>query len=123
MRAFSGIVLVLLGLASIACGPTVDVTTGLQVVELSSGWNDLGVVNGQNKLVPTVSFRLKNVSDQTLSVLQVNALFKRVKETDEWGSGFKTVTGSDGLAPGATTELITITSQLGYTGSEPRLQM
>ncbi|MGH9144225.1 MAG: hypothetical protein ACRD2I_24060, partial [Vicinamibacterales bacterium] len=54
--------------------------------------------------------------------LQVNALFRRVSENTEWGTGFLTVVGSKGLAPGATTDPITIKSQLGYTGSDQSRQ-
>ena len=93
------------------------------MLDVSTGWYDAGIVNGQNKLVPVVSFKLKNVSDQTLVSLQVNGLFRRVAEKDEWGSGFITAAGSDGLAPGATTPTLTIKSQLGYTGTEPRQEM
>jgi hypothetical protein len=66
---------------------------------------------------------VKNLSDQKLNVLQVNALFRRVAENDEWGSGLLTVAGSGGLAAGATSEVLTIRSQLGYTGTEPRADM
>ena len=104
------------------CGPDVDLTKALQVEVVSTGWFDAGIVNGQNKLVPTVTFALKNVSEKTLSTLQVNALFRRVTENDEWGSGFLTVAGSDGLAPGATSPPLTIKSPLGYTGSDQSRQ-
>jgi hypothetical protein len=97
---------------SVACGPTVDLTKGLQVTIANSGWYDLGIVNGQNKLVPMVTFTLQNTSDQKLVTLQINALFRRVTENTEWGSGFVTVVGSQGLAPGATTDPVTIKSQL-----------
>jgi hypothetical protein len=115
--------LLLLALVSFAgCGPTVDLTKGLQVSIVDSGWYDLGIVNGQNKLVPTVVFTLHNISDQKLVTLQINALFRRVSENTEWGSGFLTVVGSQGLAPGAVTEPVTIKSQLGYTGSDQSRQ-
>ena len=115
--------LLLLALASFAgCGPTIDLTKGLQVSIVDSGWYDLGIVNGQNKLVPTVVFTLHNTSEQTLVTLQINALFRRVTENTEWGSGFLTVAGSQGLAPGATSDPITIKSQLGYTGSDQSRQ-
>ncbi len=115
--------LVLLALTvSVACGPTVDLTKGLQVTIANSGWYDLGIVNGQNKLVPMVAFTLRNTSDQKLVTLQINALFRRVTENTEWGSGFVTVVGSQGLAPGATTDPVTIKSQLGYTGSDQSRQ-
>ena len=115
--------LVLLGVLTGACAPKVDLTKGLQVGSLTTGWYDAGLVNGQNKLVPAVSFTLKNVSDQRLNTLQVNALFRRVSEKDEWGSGFMTAAGSSGLAPGAQSGPIAIRSNLGYTGTEPRQQM
>ena len=109
---------VCLALLSSACAPAVDLTKGLQIPGVSTGWFDAGIVNGRNKLVPSISFALKNVSDQTLTTLQVNALFRRVAEKDEWGSGFLTAAGSAGLAPGATTATLTIRSQLGYTGTD-----
>src|ERR1700704_3541617 len=112
-------VLLLLALVSSAgCAPKVDLTKGLEVTILNTGWFDLGIVNGQNKLVPSVTFSLKNVSEKKLSTLQVNALFRRVTENDEWGSGFLTAAGSDGLAPGASTQPLTIKSPLGYTGND-----
>jgi hypothetical protein len=104
------------------CGPTIDLTKGLKVNVVNTGWFDAGIVNGQNKLVPSITFTLTNVSDQTLKTLQVNALFRRVTEADEWGSAFMTVSGSDGLAPGATTSPLTIKSNLGYTGADQSRQ-
>jgi hypothetical protein len=104
------------------CGPSVDLTKGLQVTIVDTGWYDAGIINGQNKLVPSVSFNLKNLSEQKLSTLQVNAIFRRVTENDEWGSGFLAAAGSDGLAPGATTTTLTVKSPLGYTGSDQSRQ-
>jgi hypothetical protein len=122
VRAWLGVVL-LAAVATASCGPPVDLTKGLQVVDVSTGWWDAGVVNGQNKLVPSATFKLKNVSDQNLTILQANVVFRRVTEDKEWGSSFVKVTGSEGLAPGATSASQTVKSQLGYTGSEPRQQM
>jgi hypothetical protein len=121
MRARAG-TLLLLALVSPGCGPTVDLTKGLQVTIVNSGWFDAGIVNGHNKLVPSVSFTLKNVSEQKLVSLQINALFRRVTENEEWGSAFLTAAGSDGLAPGATSPVLIARSQLGYTGSDESRQ-
>lgn len=121
--ALGGMFLLLLAFVSSAgCGPMVDLTKGLQIDIVNTGWFDLGIVNGQNKLVPSVTFTLKNVSDQKLVTLQVQALFRRVGETEEWGSGFLTAVGSQGLAPGATTQPITMRSERGYTGSDQSRQ-
>jgi hypothetical protein len=114
--------LLFLLLVSPGCGPTVDLTKGLQIVDVSSGWFDAGIVNGKAKLVPSVSFKLKNVSDQKLTVLQVNALFRRASEKDEWGSGFVQAAGSEGLAPGVTTNTLTMKSDRGYTGTDQTRQ-
>jgi hypothetical protein len=102
-----------------ACGPTVDLANGIEIEAISTGWLDAGVVDGKNKVVPAVTFKLKNVSDQKLSTLQVNAIFRRVNTNEEWGDGFRTVAGSGGLAPGAATDTVTINAQLGYTGTDP----
>ena len=113
----------LLALVCVAgCGPTVDLTQALHIEVVDTGWFDAGIVNGQNKLVPSLTFTLQNNSNRKLTSLQVNALFRRVTEKDEWGSGFVTAAGSSGLAPGASTPPITIRSQLGYTGSDQSRQ-
>jgi hypothetical protein len=118
--------LALLSLAftSAACGgPVVDLKVALEIQNVSTGWFDAGIVNGKNKLVPTMSFTLKNNSDQLLHVLQINAVFRRVTEKEEWGTDFLTAAGRQGLSPGATTSVLTIRSHLGYTGTDSRQQM
>jgi hypothetical protein len=108
-------------LAVAACGKPVDLSTGLKVEDVSTGWLDAGVSDtGQNKLVPVVRFRLKNASDQKLPVLQVNAVFRPVNEEKEWGTRFQSVTGSEGLSAGATTTELTVKSDHGVTGSDPQ---
>jgi hypothetical protein len=111
--------------ASSSCGPTVDLTKGIQVVDVSTGWFDAGIQDGKNKLVPSVTFTFKNVSDQTLSTLQANVVFRRATEDEdkEWGSIFVRIAGAEGLAPGATSAKQSVNSQLGYTGTESRQQM
>jgi hypothetical protein len=96
---------------------------GLQVQVVSTGWLDAGIVDGKNKLVPIISFKLKNVSSESLVTLQVNSIFRRTTDMEEWGSAFLPAAGSSGLPPGAETETLTAKSQLGYTGTEPRGDM
>ena len=106
-------------------GPPVDLTQGLQIDIVSTGWYDAGIVEGKNKLVPSVSFTIKNLSDQELVSLQMMASFFRVSDTSsEWGNNLvRATTGGEGLAPGATTPELTIRSPLGYTGTDPRVEM
>ena len=110
-------------LATLSCGAGADVATALQVVDVSTGWFDAGIVNGQNKLVPSVTFKLKNISDGPVTTLQANVLFHQINSAEEWGSGFLRVAGSDGLAPNATTDPLVVKSDNGYTGTEARADM
>jgi hypothetical protein len=113
-------VLTLLGTG---CAPSIDLATGLEVELISTGWLDVGAAGGKNKVVPAVSIKLKNVSDQTLSVLQVNALFRRDGDERDLGDGFLTATGSDGLTSGSATGAFLIASHLGYTGTDSAAAM
>ena len=119
------ILFVSLALLAAGCGgPAVDLKQGLQIDIVETGWFDAGIVEGKNKLVPTVSFTVRNVSDQKLVSLQMMASFFRVSDTSsEWGNNLLNVAGSEGLAPGATTPTLTIKSPLGYTGTDPRADM
>ena len=116
------IVLVLvLGVLAAGCGPKVDLTKNLEVREVATSWWDMGVVEGQNKLVPMISFKLANTSEETLKQLQVNAVFRRITEPEvDWGSGFLMNPVPGGLAPGATSDAFTVKSSLGYKGTDPR---
>jgi hypothetical protein len=102
---------------TLACGPTVDIATGVHVEVEFSGWvpMDDGVV-GQNKIVPAIAVRLRNMSDRSLGALQVNAIFHRGHDDYEWGNAFRRAAGSEGLAPGSTTDELRLWSQQGYTG-------
>jgi hypothetical protein len=126
MRALirSLLITLLASVSSLSCGgPAVDLAKGLELLEVSTGWYDEGVVDGQNKLVPRIDFKLKNISDQPLVSLQVNCVFRRVNETEELGSGFVLVTRSEALNPGETTRTLTVRSNFGYKGGEPRAEM
>lgn len=123
MRALFSLTLLFAVAASACGGPDIDLKTALQVDELSTGWLDQGVVNGQNKIVPSVSFKFKNLTDQPISTLQGNIIFRRVGENDELGNGFVRVTGTEGLAGNTSSQVLRVSSQHGYTGTEPRQQM
>lgn len=125
MRASARGLILLFALFGSGCGgPPVDLKQALQITILETGWFDAGVVDGKNKLVPTISFTVKNVSGQKLVSLQMMASFFRVSDTNsEWGNTLLNVAGSEGLAPGATTPTLTMKSPLGYTGTDPRTDM
>jgi hypothetical protein len=122
-----GLVLVtLLALFSSRCsGPSVEAVSALEPVDVVTGWFDDGIVEGQkNKLVPSVTLKLRNKSTGELKSIQINAIFRRVGEQEMWGEYFGWAIPRDpALAAGAETAPLVMRSTLGYTGTQPRMQM
>lgn len=106
-----------------ACSPPVDPTTVLEPTDIVTGWYDLGIVDGKNKLVPSISLKLRNKAEEPIGSVQINAIFRRVGEQEMWGEHFGWAIQGDDLAAGASTDDIVLRSALGYTGDEPRMQM
>jgi hypothetical protein len=98
-----------------ACAPRVDLARSLEVEAITSGWT---AVSG-SKIVPVVTFRVKNRSAVQLRALQLNVVFHRAGEDTEWGAGFVPSIGAEGLAAGAASRALTVASPLGYTGTDP----
>ena len=91
---------VLIVLLVSACGAR-EVEKDLAITDVHTGWYDAGIVGGQNKLVPSISLKLHNVSPEQISRVQINAVFRRLGEDKEWDAHFVRGIGPDGLAPGA----------------------
>ena len=119
------LLILLVFVAATACGAGASqpITSLVEPVDVRTGWFDAGVENGQNKLVPTITLTLKNVSQEPVANVQLNAVIRRVGETEEWGGAFQKVVGMEPIPPGGTTKPIVLRSNLGYTGTEPRAQM
>ena len=116
-RALSG--LLLLMLAAPACTRQVDIKQTFRVTDLSGGYYDAGVVDGKNKLIPTVSFRIDKNTSEEIRPLSVNILFKQVKGStdEEWDDVFlQRVDFSEGNR----TSLLTLRPAAGVTGDPPQ---
>ena len=109
--------------AGSGCRREVDPVTALEPVDVVTGWFDAGIVSGKNKLVPSVSLKLRNKSSDQVRSVQVNAIFRRVGEMEMWGEHFTIGVPREGLAPGELSKELVLQSQLGYTGEQPRLQL
>jgi hypothetical protein len=109
--------------ATAACTRTRYVENDLKLVDVKTGWYDAGIVDGQNKIVPSITLRLQNVSDESISRVQVWAVFRRADEDKTWGEHFVRAIGPEGLDPGKTGNALVLRSTLGYTGSQSRAQM
>ena len=101
-----------------------EVEKDLKIVNVHTGWYDAGILSGgQNKLVPSISLELQNVSDREIASVQMQAVFRRVGEQEAWGDHFVRAIDTNGLAAGARTKPIILRSPLGYTGSDSRVRM
>ncbi len=125
LRRAPAALLVIASAAGLAgCSPRIDVKQALEVTDVVTGWYDAGLVEGhKNKLVPSVTFRIKNVSNETVTYVQFNAVFRVVGDVQELGSKLVRGIGGDGLAPGQYAGPYTLQSDLGYTGEQPRVEM
>jgi hypothetical protein len=116
---------ILLVFFSAGCGDSADAVAALEPIDVVTGWFDDGIIEGgKNKLVPSVSLKLRNKSSEPLRSIQINAIFKRVGEPEMWGEYFGwAIQREQPLQPGATGGPLVMRSTLGYTGTQPRMQM
>ncbi len=106
------------------CAPSLDTTESLRMTQISSGWFNAGLDTlGRNKLVPTVSFRLENTTDDTIRYVQLNGVFRREGEEEEWGTSYVHAFGTEGLDAGLSTIEYRLESERGYTGEQARDEM
>ena len=105
-------------------GSSIDLPASLRLTQVSSGWFDAGPDGlGRNKLVPTVSFRLENSTDDILRYVQLNAVFRRQGEEEEWGTNYVRAFGTEGLDAGQSTTVFRLESGRGYTGEQAWSEM
>jgi hypothetical protein len=123
-RASLAIVAGILLITVAGCSRKAQLGTAAKLTEVSTGWYDAGVTeDGKNKLVPSITFRIRNTAQDPLGSTQLNLIFKRVIDQDEWTTSFVRGIGPEGLAAGATTPPIVIRAQQGYTGTQSRVTM
>ena len=128
------------------CAAPLDAKNGLSVTRITTGWLDAGLDNlGRNKLVPTIEFSVKNISDDQIGLLQLNGVFRRCEavyagqdtpdntvspadpeagtcsgEVQEWGSLLVRAVPREGIGPGEEVGPFTMVNKLGYTGDPPQ---
>ena len=106
----------LLTLLAAGCAKPVDLKQAVEVTDVATGWFDAGIVGGKNKLVPSVTFRLKKPADANIS-LSLNVVFKEEGATEDWDDVFvQQVKFPDG----SQTAPLTVRPEKGYTGDPPQ---
>jgi hypothetical protein len=103
-------------LSSAACAKPVDLKQATQITDVSTGWFDAGIQDGKNKLIPSVTFRIKKNPGVELSSLSLNVVFKGIGDQDHRDDVFVQKVDFSGDS----TDPITVRSQFGYTGEPPQ---
>lgn len=119
--AFAAVV-ALICLGQTACKSYNDqqIKASLEIIDVNTSWTMKEYRQWPNPkltLVPTVTFRLKNNSAEILRYINVNAIFKELNAVQNLGDCFRAAVRSEGLAPGATSPLITMASNFGVAGT------
>lgn len=126
LRATTLSAIVFAALLSVSCdGASDEAVASLEPLDVVTGWYDDGIIQGgKNKLVPSVTMKLRNKGGKALKSVQINAIFRRVGEQEMWGEYFGwAIPRAQPLDPGAETHVLVMRSTLGYTGDQPRMQM
>jgi hypothetical protein len=75
-RRLAAICILPLAFTSWACATPVDLKGSLEMIDVSSGWFDAGIVAGRNKVVPSVTLRFKKRAPAEIDRISLNALFR-----------------------------------------------
>jgi hypothetical protein len=117
-------VLLPLALLAASCSQPVDFKQTLKVTDVSGGWYDFGIVDGKNKLVPSLTFKVTKPADVRLRSLSLNVHFKKVVDPSKPGlegeEEFDEVFVQTVEFEGAETKLLTVRSPAGVTGDAPQ---
>ena len=111
-------------IASAACGPQPNLATDLKLNPTISGYYDDGITPTKlNRILPSITFELKNVGTLPITNVDLVAAFWQNGDDGELDSKQIRGIGSTALEPGATSETITVRSTVGYTHEGPRADM
>jgi hypothetical protein len=115
---------VLLAAMAVAGCQSVDLKTVVEITEVSSGYHDAGVTDaGLNKLLPSITFSIRNAGDTPLSSVDVVALFWQEGKDAEMDELVVNAIGGTGIAPGALSEPVVLRANVGYTLEQPRAEL
>ena len=96
----------------------IDLAKSVRVEDVSGGWFVTTAGDGRTRLLPTVSFHLRNVSTEPIASVQVNVVFRRVGDHDVWSDVIRHAISARALASGIATEPIVAQAPIGYTGDD-----
>jgi hypothetical protein len=125
MRTFAATVI--LSVLATGCGRPIDLKQVLQMTDVSGGYHDAGIVDGKNKLIPSLTLRLKKSTDETIRPLSLNVVFKKLPRAgvavppgspaeEDWDETYVQNVAFEGNQ----TSPLTVRTQAGFTGDPPQ---
>jgi hypothetical protein len=113
-----------IALLTASCSRPVDFKQTLKVTDVSGGWYDFGIVDGKNKLVPSLTFKVIKPADARIRSLSLNVHFKKVVDPSKPGKDgeeeFDEVFLQTVEFEGNETKLLTVRPTTGFTGDAPQ---
>lgn len=91
----------------------------LRLELVSAGWRVADASDHRLHVVPMARVRVVNRLPDPVTGVQVNVVFRRVADGIEWGNHWRPVSRWTGLAPGAASELLLLTSDTGHLSAAP----
>jgi hypothetical protein len=119
LKALALLAALVLTLAACVRAPSPEeVKSWMQVTDVSTKWVSKAYQPWPPKLtlVPSVTFRVKNVSSSPLTYVDFNAIFRFKGETQNLGDNYKAAILGTAVQPGELSAPITLTSNYGVEG-------
>ena len=117
MTRWRAFLLLMAGCLFAGCGPGVNLQQSAHVVDVTTGWFDAGMTpDGKNKLVPSITFKLKKNADVNLSSVSLNLTFTFAGDQEHTDDVY--VQRVD--FQGQDTAPITVRTKWGYTADPPQ---
>lgn len=110
-------------LLTAGCGRSATVPEAIELFDVRTGYDDGGRDSGQNRLLPTIAFKVRNKADRGIHSVQFNAVFRVIGDPEELGAQLILGIDHNGLAAGQTVGPFTLRSMFGYSGEQARIEM
>jgi hypothetical protein len=96
-----------------------EVKASIELLDIKTSWMMKEYRQWPNPkltLVPTVSFRVKNLTADSIRFVNINAIFREREANENLGDCFKAAIGNEGLPAGETSPVVIMKSNFGVEG-------
>ncbi|MBN1939717.1 MAG: hypothetical protein JW843_09025 [Candidatus Aminicenantes bacterium] len=97
-----------------------EIKASIEITDVSTNWTMKEYRQWPNPkltLVPTVTFRIHNLTGETLKYININAIFRAENSVENLGDHFKAVIRDEGIPPNDYSPYITLKSNFGVSGT------